>query len=370
MEAHTVTGPAKNLIRFAKLAGARSNGAQLSLITYLRANGPKTNRFIEAVQSAGIPISIIEERSAFDRSIIGKLREVLRVQKPDIVQTHAVKSHFLNGFARPSGLPWLAYHHGYTDPDLKMQMYNTLDRWSLPRADRVVTVCKPFAEMLAKKGVKRSKIRVLGNSIEPITKPLAATREQIRSQWNIPDQAALILTIGRLSAEKGHRDLLSALKVLRDRQPDLPLRVLLLGDGPERQRLEQQSAALGFSEVLVFAGHQQDPLPYYRAADLFVLPSLSEGSPNVLLEAMMAQTPIISTAVGGVPEMAQNERSALLIKSADSAALADAMHRLLNDSVLANTLRQNAYQDVLQNHTPEAYCSSLVGIYSDLLKKT
>lgn len=373
MEAHTVTGPAKNLIRFCKLAGQRHPGCEISVATYLRDAGgegnAKTNPFIDAVRSSGIEIDIIIEKSAFDWRVVSKLRTLFDARKPDVVQTHAVKSHFLVRMARPKASKWLAYHHGYTDPDLKMRMYNSLDRWSLPAADRVVTVCQPFARMLRGKGVAQERIRVLGNSIEPFELPSGAQRSEIRARWKIPAATLLLLAIGRLSAEKRHSDLIAAVHLLRRENHSLPIHLLLVGDGPERQRLEQQTLTLGLADSVSFAGHQSNPLPYYAAADLFVLPSLSEGSPNVLLEAMMAETPIISTAVGGVPEMVKDELSASLVEPGDTQALARAIARLARDTALREQLSSNARQSVLANHTPDAYCSSLLGIYQNLVKE-
>jgi glycosyltransferase involved in cell wall biosynthesis len=116
-----------------------------------------------------------------------------------------------------------------------------------------------------------------------------------------------------------------------------------------------------------FTGHQPNPLPFYGLADIFILPSLSEGSPNVLLEAMMARTPTIASAVGGVPEMVEDGRSALLIPPADPAALSKAIARLIDNPTLARSLAESAYADAQERFSPQAYCSKLVGIYRELV---
>jgi glycosyltransferase involved in cell wall biosynthesis len=371
MEAHTVTGPAKNLIRFCKFAAERySPDFDISVVTYLRrtANSARqTNRFIETVREAGVPLEIIPEERAFDLQVISRLRALLRDRKPDIVQTHAVKSHFLMRLLRSSETRWLAYHHGYTEPDFKMRVYNYLDRWSLPAADRVVTVCQPFADMLTKSGVERDRIRVLGNSIECFHGPSSEKLSELRNKWNLPKDLPVVLTIGRLSAEKGHRYLISAVSILKRERPDLDFKILILGEGHERPRLEQQVEELGLRSTIQFAGHQHNPISYYGLANVFVLPSLSEGSPNVLLEAMMAGTPAIATGVGGVPEMVQDEYSALVVKPGDAAALARAIERVLNDSALAHRLRENASADVRAKHSPAAYGTALMDIYRNLI---
>src|SRR5262249_47065721 len=128
MEAQFVTGPAKNLLAFAKRVRA---DVELSVITYHRNPRlrPGQNPFIAACESAGVPVDVVHEQGRFDRSIIPQITEAMTNRQPDIVQTHNVKSHFL---MRYTGLyriyPWIAFHHGYTTTDLKMRLYNQLDR--------------------------------------------------------------------------------------------------------------------------------------------------------------------------------------------------------------------------------------------------
>jgi len=370
IEAYTLTGPAKNLLRFCRLAGADGNGCEVSLVTFLRSNasgGTASNRFIDEARSSGLRVHIVKERSAFDTRVLRQLRQLFREQSPDVIQTHSLKSHFLVRLTRPPKTPWIAFHHGYTATDLKMHLYNQLDRWSLPAADRVVTVCSPFAEMLARGGVNRKRIRVLQNSIEAQKRDGFDAESALSLRRLLPEDARIVLAIGRFSKEKGQEHLIAATRLLRENRPEIDVRVILVGDGPERGRLEAEVRRLGLQDRVRFAGHQQNPLPFYAIADIFVLPSLSEGSPNVLLEAMMARTPVVATAVGGVPEIVQDGRSALLVKAADPVALADAIAKLLDDNSMARTFRENAHADVLARHSPEAYCSSLLGIYREML---
>lgn len=370
IEAYTLTGPAKNLLRFCRRARANAAGFDVSLVTFLRTTAkgtPGSNQFIEQARAYGIPVHVIQEQRAFDPRVITALRKLFQEQSPDIIQTHSLKSHFLARMTRPSETPWIAFHHGYTATDLKMHLYNQLDRWSLPGADRVITVCSPFAAMLARSGVKRERIRVLQNSIEWPDDARDEDPASVRRSWHIPEDARVVLTIGRMSKEKAQKHLLSATALLRQSRPDLPVYLLLVGDGPERPNLEQQANQPGLQDRVRFTGHQANPLPFYEAADVFALPSLSEGSPNVLLEAMMAGTPAVASAVGGVPDMLTDRSSGLLVKPGDVAALADAIASLLDDKALAARLVENARADALANHTPEAYCRALLGIYEELL---
>src|SRR5260370_23237067 len=121
---------------------------EVSIITFERGPGAakEPNEFVEAARRSGLEVDVIPERRRFDLSVIPSLREVVRGRAPDIVLTHAVKSHFMILRSRLwQEYPWVAFHHGYTTTDRKMRLYNRLDRWSLAKADRVITVCEAFA---------------------------------------------------------------------------------------------------------------------------------------------------------------------------------------------------------------------------------
>jgi glycosyltransferase involved in cell wall biosynthesis len=174
----------------------------------------------------------------------------------------------------------------------------------------------------------------------------------------------VILTVGRLSAEKGHADLLRAFAALVRMHPALPLRLLIVGDGVERNALTAASAPL--AKRISFAGHRAEVWPFYGLAHVFVLPSHSEGSPMVLFEAMLAGLPIVATAVGGVPETLDDARTALLVPPHDSGALSAALSRVLHDDALAMTLAHAATLE-LSRFSVESYCRTLLGIYESVV---
>lgn len=380
VEATTVTGPAKNLISFCQRARSREPLAEgfprveATLVTFERDPRGDTERrrdtpnpFVAAALDAGIEVEVIRERYRFDTRVISQLRRVVERRAPDIVQTHMIKSHFL---VRLAGLgrrlPWVAYHHGYTTTDFKMRLYNGFNRFSLPSATRVVTVCGPFAEQLAREGVRREKISVLHNSVKATAPACDDKVAALKKSLGLNDGERVLLAVGRLSREKGHADLVKALGVLRRLDPDLIFKLVVVGEGPERARVEEAARGLGLSGRIVFAGHAKDVRPFYALADLLALPSHSEGSPNVLLEAMAAGLPVAATSVGGVPEIANDGETALLVPARDADAMAAALKRLLDDATLARTMAARAKEHVLARFSPEAYTRSLVRIYNEL----
>lgn len=387
IEATTVTGPAKNLLNFCRLARSPQLHAvglprvEVSIVTFhrsrsdLNVNGQRPsnrvdspNAFVAAAREEGIEVDVITERFRFDPSAIGELRRVVARTSPDIIQTHMIKSHFL---IKLSGLgkqyPWIAYHHGYTTTDLKMRGYNQLNRWSLPSATRVITVCGAFAKELSRAGVRQGRITVCHNSVNAPRRVTNDEREVLKNQLGLADDELIVLAVGRLSREKGHSDLVEALALLRESNPELRLKLLVVGEGPERERLMRSVKTAGLSERVLFVGQVEDVAPYYAIADVLALPSHSEGSPNVLLEAMAAGVPVVATSVGGVPEIALADKSALLAPPHDPLLFASALHRLLSDCELAQTLSVNASARVASHFSPQSYAESLIRIYQELL---
>jgi hypothetical protein len=145
IEADTITGPAKNLLEFARLA--KDAGVDTTIATFSRsAHADGGNLFVQTARKQGIQVEVIQERGPFDPTAIRALAAAADRVRPDVIQTHAVKSHFLARIAGlPKRAPWVAFHHGYTWPTRRAQAYNQLDRWSLRSARKVIPSVFLFA---------------------------------------------------------------------------------------------------------------------------------------------------------------------------------------------------------------------------------
>jgi glycosyltransferase involved in cell wall biosynthesis len=376
VEATTINAVAKNVLEFHRSANELSHnsaefpGIQGTVVTFQRGGSDSPNEFVTAARDLGLAVEIISERRRFDLGVLPKLKRVINENRPAIVVTHSVKSHFLLWRSHISRqCPWVAFHHGYTSTDRKMRIYNRLDRWSLPAADRVITVCQAFARDLSRNaGVALDNISVLHNSIRVQLPATVSEAQAVRSRFGIAAGESLILAVGRLSKEKAHIDLIAAFSGLRKSTPAVNAKLMIVGEGPERRRLEAAADSFGCRERVVFTGQSSEVWPFYSAADVFVLPSHSEGSPNVLLEAMAGGIPIVATEVGGVPEMVEQNQSALLVPANDPPALAAAIVRVLIDGELAQRLTTNASALVATRYTLEDYVRSLVEIYRQVVK--
>jgi glycosyltransferase involved in cell wall biosynthesis len=238
----------------------------------------------------------------------------------------------------------------------------------LRTAKNVISLSTAFKKELIAVGVEDRKIRVVGSSIDANWNRDAARAgaPELRQRWGLHKDERIILSVGRLSREKGHLDLVRAFAQL-SRAANRPLRLLIIGDGPERARLESEAVSLGIADRVLMPGHVNDVAPVYQLADVFVLPSFSEGSPLALLEAMVSGLPAVATAVGGVPEMV-NAECAVLTEAGNPNALAAAISRVLSDPGFAERLRINAREAALNNYGPDGRACKLLEVYEEVLK--
>jgi glycosyltransferase involved in cell wall biosynthesis len=152
---------------------------------------------------------------------------------------------------------------------------------------------------------------------------------------------------------------------MRETYPEL--RIVIAGDGPERMQLESCAGQLNVSDLVRFTGHREDIYNILAALDLFVLPSLSEGVPMVILEAMSLGTPIVATRVGGVEEILRDNHTALLVPARDPGALALACGRLIDDQTLAQQLTRSAHELVVREYSAGVMTERVAKLYRSLL---
>jgi glycosyltransferase involved in cell wall biosynthesis len=363
LEAASISGTAKAVLEMAYEARADFSGRrplEISIANFIRGGQPEDNVLTRTLDKAQFPFAFIREKGRFDRSVIPQIRSLAK--NANVVWTNSIKSHFLVYRASLGRtFNWVAFHHGYTSTDLKMRLYNELDRVSLRHASRVLTVCLPFAEQMKARGVPASRIRVQHMPIRRFRLSPDDAAE-LRADLRLLPEARVILSVGRLSHEKGHRDLIAAFAALRDQMKDAELRLVLVGDGPERARLQQQARECDAQDQIVFAGHRDDAKRFYALASVFALPSYSEGTPNVLLEAMAAGVPVVATRVGGIPELATDGTNALLVPPSNPSAMADALQKVLQSAILRNELT-SAAAEVVESHSPRAYFESMRQVF-------
>jgi glycosyltransferase involved in cell wall biosynthesis len=365
IESRIISGPAKNLIDFVPLA--RSLGIETIVATFLR--GESENFFTQSLKDLSIPVLGVSEEGPYDLSAIRKLKRLVSKVKPDLFQTHAVKSHFLTRLSGISpSIPWIAFHHGYTSTSWRTGLYNELDRWSLKAAAQVVTVSRASLEQLRTKGVDIKKIRVIHNAVPADCRGETVDTSHVRAlraSLGIPAEQKVILSIGRLSKEKDQASLVDALSELRG---SFSPHLVIVGDGPERKAIMERVRILGLTNRVTVTGLQDHVRHFYSLADVVVISSRSEGSPNVLLEALALGVPIIATAVGGIPEMVNHGEHALLVQHGNRRQMADSIARILAERDVAQSLVENGKMLVHTKFSTASRARTLSDMYKEILE--
>ena len=283
-------------------------------------------------EAAGFHPQSFELRSPLDLAAVRQLTTILRDFRADVVHSHEFTMAIYGAAAarRANARHVITMHGGlYYAAALRRRLAM---RWAARRSDALVGVSMATANELQRQlGVTAPRLQVIPNGIPQ----RVGARDHVRRELSIAPGELLIVAVGNLYPVKGHAVLLDALATLRD----LPgWRLAIAGRGEEEAPLRARAAALGIAERIHLLGFREDIPDILAAADLFAMPSLSEGLPLALVEAMSFGLPVVVTRVGGVPEVVTDDVDALLVPPSDVDALASALRRLLDDPALRRRL--------------------------------
>lgn len=234
-----------------------------------------------------------------------------------------------------------------------------LSVYVLKDADMIIAVSKEQKNIASKLGVPENKIRIIPNGVD----------SKNFSQEVKETNDFRILYVGRLVQEKGLGYLLEAMKSIIDELPDASLTIV--GEGIKKADLEKHVQELGIREKVRFLGAKpHEEIPHYlEDADVFVLPSLSEGLALVILEAMACGKPIVATNVGGIPDLVVDEETGLLVPPKDSKALAEAIKRILRDDDLRLKISKNSRKRIEERFDWDIICDETTSVYNKVKKK-
>jgi glycosyltransferase involved in cell wall biosynthesis len=301
--------------------------------------------------------------------LVHRLSRMLSERKGSLLCTHGFKANVVGYLAsRRTGTPHVAFLRGFTAENRRIKFYEILERQALKRADRVVCVSESQARQIARIRGNRGAPTVVKNAmLPPYSRP--QDRPPIsRNDLSIPPSAFVFGSVGRLSIEKGHRFLVSAFHKLCTEAPvGAPLYLIIVGDGKEEQPLKQQATQLGIREQIHFAGYQGSCTEWMQMMDCLVQPSLTEGTPNTVLEALCLKIPVIASAVGGVPDLIADGRNGLLVPAGDVAQMAAAMKKMWLSPDLRIRLAAGA-EDLLREFSPAYQRQQLIAVYDEVFR--
>ncbi len=299
--------------------------------------GGRCAAFLDEVRRHGFPAVRLAADFPHLFAAVDELVALLRETECDVLFAHGYKAHILGRqAARRVGIPAVAVSRGWTGESRRVRLYEWLDRRHLRLMDHVVCVSQEQAERVRRWcGVPQSRVSVIRNSarLAAFEKCDSTARDRLLGFF-IGDNAVsqVVLAAGRLSPEKGFGVLVEAAAAICRENPAAG--VVLLGEGVLRPELERRIAELGLAGRFVMPGFRTDLDSLIGAADVVVLPSFTEGLPNVALEASAAGVPVVATAVGGTPEAVADGETGFLVPPGEPMVLAARVGELLRDAGL------------------------------------
>jgi len=279
--------------------------------------------FCKEAEKTGIPLEVIRCRNPYDISQILDLFRIIRKYHPDIIHTHGYKTNIL-GFltSKPLGVPLITTVHGLYKNEAKAIPILGLSLRLLKYFRAIIAVSDNIRLQLENFKVPSRKIITIRNVPPNNDESLPVNQGKFRQEIGMPDDdGKLIGFVGRLETIKGCDLLIRAASRLFS--SGLSFRLVIIGDGPEREALTRLAENLGLKEHIYFCGFREDMMNIYQSLDLFVLPSRNEGIPMAMLEAMSQGVPVVATRVGGIPEVITDTVQGLLSPPANPEALAD-----------------------------------------------
>jgi len=317
------------------------------------------DHFAAELDTAGVVVEALHRRGPADIDVVRRLARAIRRFDPDLVHSWLFLANLLTVLAtRLVRVPAVVLSQRSCYDATLSPFWRRVARLSHRFADRVIVNSEAALREELAAGVPRHLLVHVPNGITVPAMPAQANRQAL----GMP-AGPLVVCVAQLSHEKGHQHLLDAWPDVAARFPNA--RLALVGDGPLRPRLESRSRELGLAASVVFTGFQE-ATPWLAAADIVVLPSVTEGMPNAVLEAMALGRPVVATRVGGVPELVEEGETGILVPPNDPSSLAAALCRLIEDPARATRLGNAARLRAAERFAKERMVAATAGVYEDV----
>jgi glycosyltransferase involved in cell wall biosynthesis len=357
-------GPEKTILnspRFLEALGYKN------LCAYMHPPGdPGFEELRRKAQRWGAPLLSVPDRGPWEWRSFTQLLKICREQKVAIWHGHDYKSNSLGLILRrfwPMRL--VTTVHGWVKHTRRTPLYYAIDRACLPRYESVICVSEDLYSLCLGYGVQEDRCALIENAIDTEQFRRSVELEKAKRRLGIPSERYVVGAVGRLSDEKGFDVLIRSVDQLLRRGIDLELRIV--GEGDQEGALKQLISSLGRDDRIRLLGYQADTIPFYEGIDVFALSSLREGLPNVLLEAMALEVPVVATKVAGIPRLIKHRDNGLLVEPGSVDELATALASLLGDGDLGGRLKSAGRATIESKHSFQARIEKIRDIYDDLL---
>lgn len=320
----------------------------------------------QAAEEAGATVLCIEKQPGLRFDTVQKVKAILTPLKPDVVHTHQIGALFYTGpAARSLQIPVIVHtEHGKQITTWKQRL---LGWWAARYVHRLFAVSADIKATLAKTIAPASKIEVIPNGIDVKALQQPSEVATLRAKWDIPVNAPIIGTVGRLAFVKRQDLLLRLFHKVRERVPDCHL--IMVGDGEERTRLQSIAQEMGMATHVRFVGMQNEPADFLHLMSAFILTSESEGMPLSLLEAWTAGVPVFVFGVGGLPELVKEGETGYLASFGEVEQLAEKVVQHVEHPDRAKTLIERAQAKVWREFDVSTMAATYDQQYRTLLDR-
>jgi len=343
-------------------ASQEQSGCQNSLLLFYNVHVPNVE-FYERARRRGLSVRMVHCKGRADWRAVRQIEEYIQEDAVDLVHTHGYKADLYGYLAAwRCHKPVVATCHNWVGGTAALGIYNHLDRMVLKKFNALAAVSDAVAHRLLAFGVPTEKIKTIANGIDVTAFERAQPLPLLKAE-----DGTVVGIVARLDLQKGFEYLLRAARDLCKTTPDL--KIVIVGEGPDREKIEEMIEQYGLQSNVILAGQQSNMPAVYAAMDIFVLPSLNEGLPMTVLEAMAASKPVIASRVGAIPSVIKDGENGLLVAAKDSEGLRNAIASLLSDPERRRRLGDQAHAWVSQNYTSEAMALKYREMYEEVLGK-
>jgi len=361
--AGTGGGPEKTILNSPRFIKKHGYDAQ---VVYLCPSDPVIQESLRSrAEKLDCPLTLIEDRGLRDFSVVSKLLKFCREHQIELLQAHDYKSNALGlVLRRLHRMHLVTMLHGWTDMSGRMPLYKRVDQWCLPWYEKHICVSEDLVQECRRLKIPDRKIELVYNAIDLETYTRWFDKKQAQDELGLDAQVGpLVGMVCRLSPEKG---ILEAIAMVdRFRTMGKPVQLWIAGDGPFRSEIEKEILRLGLGANVRLLGQLADARVFYQAMNVFLLNSIREGLPNVVLEAMALEVPVVATRVAGVPTLVKPGQTGWLIEPGETSMLDSAVAQCLAGSHTDPQVR--GARELIENHFSfDRRMQRIAGIYDSL----
>lgn len=363
------------------ISGGDTGGAKTHIISLIKAIDKLIDAkiicfiedtFYEDSKSAGINIEVYKQRKRSDMSVVHRLVEEIEKEKYDIVHCHGARANFIAMFLKNKiNVPLITTVHSdykldFKDNVYKQLVFTTLNTFALKKFKYYIAISDTFKDMLVERGFKEKSIFTVYNGIDMDQEIKFTPKEEFLNRYKIDYKGKTIVgIIARLDQVKDHETFIKAAAIVLEKRKDIIF--LIAGDGNDEKRLVSLVEELGLKDYIYFLGFVKDQYSFFNAIDINTLTSLSESFPYAVLEGALMKKTIISTDVGGLSKLIEQDENGYLVKVGDEKDLANKIEKLSTDKNKIKEMGENLFKKVEENYSSDTMAKEHIKIYEKIM---